>query len=87
MGRGVAWDLVAALTAAFNEPEHADVRLHFNNTAADQPPSCAPSHARSYFAHTLVLSAQSAYFKVRGMLDRKCSQLLHQHRAIDDTTH
>ncbi|KAG1660076.1 hypothetical protein FOA52_006422 [Chlamydomonas sp. UWO 241] len=69
------------LHAAFNDPEHADVRLHLSTAApgdGDERPAkkprtrrgtateaCAPSHARSYYAPALVLSAHSAYFKAR----------------------
>ncbi|KAG1655531.1 hypothetical protein FOA52_000012 [Chlamydomonas sp. UWO 241] len=68
-----------ALTASFNDPEHADVRLHLSTAApGDQRPAkkprtrrgtateaCKPPHACSYYAHALVFSAQSAYFKAR----------------------
>ncbi|KAG1660073.1 hypothetical protein FOA52_006419 [Chlamydomonas sp. UWO 241] len=67
------------LTAAFNDPEHADVRLHLSTAApGDQRPAkkprtrrgtatapCKPSHACRYYVHALLLSAQSAYFKAR----------------------
>ncbi|KAG1660075.1 hypothetical protein FOA52_006421 [Chlamydomonas sp. UWO 241] len=70
-----------AFTTAFNQPEHADVRLHLSTAAPgdeDERPAkkprtwtgtatapCESFHACSYYAHALVLSAQSAYFTAR----------------------
>jgi hypothetical protein len=51
----------------FDEPTHADVRLHVRHEG-DQSDAAevAQQHARSYYAHAVVLASQSDYFKVGG---------------------
>jgi hypothetical protein len=85
---------LAAFAWGFDEPTHADVRLHVRVCTPSAPPGEDPGHsrqderaakrreeqsdpgaeeapvpstaqhARSYYAHAIVLTSQSEYFKV-----------------------
>jgi hypothetical protein len=64
-----------AFSTWFDNPEHSDVVLHLgtataapvaaSNSKTRKARAAAPPHARTFHAHAVVLSAQSAYFKAR----------------------